>query len=185
MYTSFTDWESGLYLEHHGIKGMKWGVRRYQNKDGTLTAAGKARLAEHTASYLNPIYEDRKRGMTSEREKVGKAFQKDYWAAERKGMPTDVPSEIGKKIWDKYKNAYADATLKDLGFKVTEKARNEVKAILKSIDPDYEYGQDLTAEQREVYYDRHRQMIHPKRTKTKKTAKQLLDTAVKVKQLFA
>lgn len=28
-------------LYHHGIKGMKWGVRRYQNKDGSLTAAGK------------------------------------------------------------------------------------------------------------------------------------------------
>lgn len=30
-------------LQHHGVIGMKWGVRRYQNKDGTLTAAGKKR----------------------------------------------------------------------------------------------------------------------------------------------
>lgn len=30
-------------LYHHGTKGMKWGVRRYQNKDGSLTPAGKKR----------------------------------------------------------------------------------------------------------------------------------------------
>ena len=33
--------ENELY--HHGILGMKWGVRRYQNSDGTLTPAGKKR----------------------------------------------------------------------------------------------------------------------------------------------
>lgn len=32
-------------FNHHGIKGQKWGVRRYQNKDGSLTAAGKKRHA--------------------------------------------------------------------------------------------------------------------------------------------
>ena len=30
-------------LYHHGIKGMKWGVRKYQNPDGSLTAKGKKR----------------------------------------------------------------------------------------------------------------------------------------------
>lgn len=32
-----------LYLAHHGIKGQKWGVRRFQNKDGSYTLAGKNR----------------------------------------------------------------------------------------------------------------------------------------------
>lgn len=31
------------HLEHHGILGMKWGVRRFQNEDGSLTALGKDR----------------------------------------------------------------------------------------------------------------------------------------------
>lgn len=33
-------------LYHHGVKGMKWGVRRYQRKDGSLTAAGKKRYSD-------------------------------------------------------------------------------------------------------------------------------------------
>lgn len=34
------------YLKHWGIKGMKWGVRRFRNEDGTLTEAGKKRYSD-------------------------------------------------------------------------------------------------------------------------------------------
>lgn len=40
------------HLAHHGVKGMKWGVRRYQNTDGSLTAAGKKRYSDSDGSDL-------------------------------------------------------------------------------------------------------------------------------------
>ena len=41
--------ENELY--HHGIKGQRWGIRRYQNKDGSLTALGKKRAAKLESDY--------------------------------------------------------------------------------------------------------------------------------------
>lgn len=43
MYEYFDEMENGSFLEHHGILGQKWGIRRFQNYDGTLKAAGKRR----------------------------------------------------------------------------------------------------------------------------------------------
>lgn len=38
-------------LYHHGIKGQKWGVRRFQNEDGSLTAAGRERYGSSLGEY--------------------------------------------------------------------------------------------------------------------------------------
>ena len=52
------------YLEHYGILGMKWGVRRYQNKDGSLTPEGQKRYGSDGVNnkdnfeYSQQFYQD-------------------------------------------------------------------------------------------------------------------------------
>ena len=52
-------------LYHHGIKGMKWGVRRYQNKDGSYTFAGKTRRSKQQGQQID----DEKPHRLTERQK--------------------------------------------------------------------------------------------------------------------
>ena len=42
-------------LTHHGVKGQKWGVRRYQNSDGTLTNEGKRRYDDKSKKKRKPM----------------------------------------------------------------------------------------------------------------------------------
>ena len=56
------------FIMHYGIKGMKWGIRRYQNEDGTLTEAGKKRAAKQEMRRVNKAAkEDRKQAYTNRR----------------------------------------------------------------------------------------------------------------------
>lgn len=52
-----------IYLAHHGIKGMKWGVRRFRNEDGTLTSAGKKRYSDDGGKQKRTLTDKQKKAL--------------------------------------------------------------------------------------------------------------------------
>ena len=57
-----------IWLAHHGIKGQKWGIRRFQNKDGSYTPAGKKRYGKNSGlkEYNDLNNDDSNHGPTSQ-----------------------------------------------------------------------------------------------------------------------
>ena len=85
------------YLKHFGIKGMKWGVRRYENYDGTLTEAGKKRYLHSDGSLT-------KHGMKAEKRRE-EEFRKKGWVAVQNAAANRFNVGIGK-INKKYAEKY-------------------------------------------------------------------------------
>lgn len=84
-------------IKHHGIKGQKWGVRRYQNEDGSLTNAGKKRYDEP------PQTKKEKKELKKAQKEWDKNFKKNQHTAYNKAVEkTDkLIADLNKK-YDKY-----------------------------------------------------------------------------------
>lgn len=71
-------------LAHHGVKGQKWGVRRYQNADGSLTRAGKRRYGKELAYKKSEMTKSEKKRLEKEyglkdKEDEMRAFERRHY----------------------------------------------------------------------------------------------------------
>lgn len=121
------------YLAHHGTKGQKWGVRRYQNYDGSLTAEGRRRRG------LSPKESGLKKLVNSHKEKVAqkKAENSENRHENLKRHVRDNPKLLYKnrteftkqEIDDLVKTIEADKKLKDIRDAEVQRQWNKVKDV--------------------------------------------------------
>lgn len=93
---------SSEYLAHHGIKGMKWGVRRFQEEDGSLTRAGKLRYGTADKGFgreLRTLQVQRVgRHQDKENARINKRLEKKAARSETKLTVAKAKGASDKKI---------------------------------------------------------------------------------------
>ena len=97
-------------LYHHGVKGQKWGVRRYQNEDGSLTPAGRKRM-DKQIKKVNSMYDhankwtDRKITKLEKKGKTAKANVMKYMRDKNERSRKEKVDALNKMSYTDLKKA--------------------------------------------------------------------------------
>lgn len=131
----------GNELYHHGILGMKWGVRRYRNEDGTLTAAGKKRYAKEQARNSKKL---RKLAQKDAKKYVDAKMYYGEGAGNRRKL---LKGELSNKMKNSEYKSYFDEAVNNADY-----ARSAKKAVRDRhiADTKYQVGKKYRAFKRYV-----------------------------------
>lgn len=124
-----------LYLAHWGIKGQRWGFRRFQNEDGSLTPAGKNRYRGENSSPRHKASEARKRAKAEE---DARQFEENRQKALRTGNATEVLKyknySSQKEMDDALRRINTERLLADISAKETAKGKSVVDKVVDTAD---------------------------------------------------
>ena len=127
-------------LTHWGILGMKWGIRRFQNKDGTLTEAGKKRYSEDYERSRSKSREE----MTDDELKsaVNRLNNERQYEQYRKELDKKEEPEVKNPLTDgKKRNKTAEEHLNITKFKAKNLTTEELNKVIDRLQKEKQYKQ--------------------------------------------